>query len=163
MMAPIVEGRDLFPEQWIRVQELGVRVGRIQHCNNWSPAMSPGPANTCLGMESFCFAGDELREDARGRPDRTVAPRGGCAGLAPTNRMVDGAVVRVGKAHSVYAESYAGTLQAGRDFWAGVPNLKVFGHNRRHGYNDQDHSVLTVVPATRNVLGGRYDSWSVNP
>lgn len=123
MMAPIVEGRDLFPEQWIRVQELGVRVGCIRHCNNWSPAMSPGPANTCLGMEYFCFAGDELRRTPEAGLVETARRDAAVPGLAPADRIVDGAVVRVENAYSVYEESYAGTLQAARGFLAGVPSL----------------------------------------
>lgn len=123
MMAPIVEGCDLFPEQWIRVHQLGGRVGRIRHYNNPNPARTPGPANTCLGRERFRFAGDGLRRTPEAGLVETARRDAAVPGLAPADRIVDGAVVRVEKAYSVYEESYAGTLQAVRDFLAGVPNL----------------------------------------
>jgi hypothetical protein len=29
-------------------------------------------------------------------------------------------------------------------------------------YNNMDHAIVTGLLAARNVLGGRYDVWSVN-
>jgi protoporphyrinogen oxidase len=59
-VALILERRDLFPDNWIYVHTPGVKVGRIQNFNNWSAAMVPNEAHTCLGLEYFCFEGDGL-------------------------------------------------------------------------------------------------------
>ena len=37
-----------------------VRVGRIQNFKNWSPDLVPDPSKTSLGLEYFCFEGDDL-------------------------------------------------------------------------------------------------------
>ena len=50
----------VFPDTWIYIHDPSVKVGRIQNYKNWSAAMVPDPKFTSLGMEYFCFAGDNL-------------------------------------------------------------------------------------------------------
>ena len=59
-VALVVRGDDLFPDNWIYVHDPGVRVGRIQNFRAWSEAMVPDAARTCVGLEYFCFEGDDL-------------------------------------------------------------------------------------------------------
>jgi protoporphyrinogen oxidase len=59
-VALVVDGRDLFPDNWIYIHEPGVRVGRIQNYRSWSPWMVPDPDKACVGLEYFCFSGDDL-------------------------------------------------------------------------------------------------------
>ena len=56
-----------FPDNWIYLHDPGIRAGRVQNFGAWSPAMSI-PGTTCLGVEYFCFEGDEIWEmtDERG-------------------------------------------------------------------------------------------------
>src|SRR5919205_94822 len=56
----VLDGQDLFPDNWIYIHEPSVRVGRIQNYRSWSPWMVPDPAKACVGLEYFCFAGDDL-------------------------------------------------------------------------------------------------------
>ncbi len=60
----VLDGEDLFPDNWIYIHEPDVEVGRIQNFRSWSPWMVPDPTKACIGMEYFCFAGDELWEMA---------------------------------------------------------------------------------------------------
>lgn len=161
-VALIVEGRDLFPDQWIYVHDPTVRVGRIQNYSNWSPEMSPDPEKTCLGMEYFCSAGDDLWTMPDAGLIEMARREVAALGLAPAGRIVDGAVVRMEKAYPVYDESYEDALQAVRRLLEATANLQVIGRNGMHRYNNQDHSMLTGVLAARNLLGGRYDLWRVN-
>ena len=59
-VALVLEGDDLFPDNWIYIHDPGVRVGRIQNYRSWSPWMVPDPGKACVGLEYFCFAGDDL-------------------------------------------------------------------------------------------------------
>jgi protoporphyrinogen oxidase len=59
-VALVVEGTDPFPDNWIYVHEPDVRVGRIQNFRAWSPDLVPEPGRACLGLEYFCFEGDDL-------------------------------------------------------------------------------------------------------
>ncbi len=56
----IVDRAETFPDNWIYIHEPGVKVGRIQNFKNWSPYLVPDPSKTSLGLEYFCFEGDDL-------------------------------------------------------------------------------------------------------
>jgi hypothetical protein len=51
---------NLVPDNWIYVQEAGVKVGRLQIFNNWSPYMVRDANTVWIGLEYFCREGDEL-------------------------------------------------------------------------------------------------------
>ena len=57
----MIEGTEnLFPDNWIYIHQPGVRVLRIQNFQSWSPWMVPNDTDASIGMEYFCFEGDEL-------------------------------------------------------------------------------------------------------
>ena len=161
-VALMVRGRDLFPDNWIYVHDPKVKVGRIQNYNNWSPEMSPDPETTCLGLEYFCFEGDQLWTT----PDHELLELGrrelGQLGLVDPARVIDGTVLRIQKAYPIYDATYQRGLAEVRRFLETVPNLQLVGRNGMHRYNNQDHSMLTAILAARNILGARYDLWQVN-
>ncbi len=162
-VALIVRGKHLFPDNWIYIHDPGFKVGRVQNFNNWSPDLRPHPEMTCLGMEYFCFENDGFWN----LPDSellALATREITAlRLVQPGTIVDGVVVRVPKAYPIYDDRYERGLAAVRRFLAEeTPNLQLVGRNGMHRYNNQDHSMLTGILAARNVLGAKYDLWSVN-
>ena len=160
--ALMLEGEDLFPDNWIYIHTPGVKVGRIQNFNNWSRAMIPDPGRTCLGLEYFCFEGDGLwttsDEDllalAREELDKLDIASG-----APVK---DGAVIRMPKAYPIYDSVYAEHLEQVRAHIDPISNLHQVGRNGMHKYNNQDHSMLTSVLTIENMLGAAHDIWAVN-
>ncbi len=46
----VIEGEDLFPDNWIYIHEPGVQVGRIQNFKSWSPWMVPNDRDAAIGM-----------------------------------------------------------------------------------------------------------------
>src|SRR5581483_1042900 len=48
-----------FPDNWIYLHDPGTRAGRLQNFGAWSEGMVV-PGTTCLGMEYFCFEGDDV-------------------------------------------------------------------------------------------------------
>jgi protoporphyrinogen oxidase len=161
-VALMVRGKNLFPDNWIYVHDPNVKVGRVQDYNNWSPEMVPDPETTCLGLEYFCFEGDQVWTT----PDAALIELGrselGQLGLIEPASVIDGTVLRIRKAYPVYDETYQRGLAAVQRFLATVPNLQLVGRNGMHRYNNQDHSMLTAMLAARNILGARYDLWQVN-
>jgi protoporphyrinogen oxidase len=152
----------LFPDNWIYIHTPGVRVGRIQNFNNWSAAMVPQAGVTCLGMEYFCFKGDDLwtRSDADlGALAATELER---LGLARQQDVFDSQVVRVPKAYPIYDSAYRGHVDRIRDFIDPLPNLHTVGRNGMHKYNNQDHSMLTAMMTVDNMLGASLDVWTAN-
>jgi protoporphyrinogen oxidase len=159
----IVNQPDLFPDNWIYIQDPEVQVGRIQNFKNWSPDMVPEPSKSSLGLEYFCTEGDRLWS----MPDHELIDLGKREleriGLARACDIEDGCVFRVDKAYPVYDSDYQEYLEVVKDFVAGLENFQTVGRNGLHRYNNQDHAMLTGMLAVRNVLEGeRNDLWSVN-
>jgi protoporphyrinogen oxidase len=161
-VALIVNQPDLFPDNWIYIHDPGVRMGRVQNFKNWSPDMVPSPDKTCLGLEYFCFEGDDLWTMA----DRELIELGKrelqALGLARAVDVEDGTVVRMPKAYPVYDIEYAERLAVVRKFLDSIDNLQVIGRNGMHKYNNQDHSMHTAMLAVRNILGDQCNVWRVN-
>src|SRR6266508_6131919 len=162
LVALILDRDKLFPDNWIYVHTPGVKVGRIQNFNNWSAAMVPHEGQTCLGLEYFCFEGDELW-NARDADLVELATRELTAlGLAREARVIDGTVVRMPKAYPIYDSTYRENLDAIREYIDPISNLHTVGRNGMHKYNNQDHSMYTAMLAVENMQGASHDLWEVN-
>ncbi|MGE0591712.1 MAG: NAD(P)/FAD-dependent oxidoreductase [Vicinamibacterales bacterium] len=158
----LVEARSLFPDNWLYIHEPSLRVARIQNYKNWSADMVPDDRYTCLGLEYFCDEGDALWS----RPDASLLQLAGeeltALGLVPAGGVMNGTVVRMPHAYPVYDDAYVGHLAVIRSYLDTFDNLETAGRAGLHKYNNQDHSMLTAVLATRRLFGLRGDPWSVN-
>lgn len=152
------------PDNWIYIQEPGVKVGRLQIFNNWSPAMVRDPDTIWVGLEYFCNEGDTLwtstDDELRALARRELAH----IGLIAEADVLDGTVIRMAKAYPAYFGSYADFGKV-RAFVDTLENLFLVGRNGMHRYNNQDHSMLTAKLAVECIAGGAADKrkiWSVN-
>jgi len=161
-VALLVNKERLFPDNWIYVHEPSVRVGRIQNFKNWSPFMVPDGDKSCLGLEYFCFEGDDLWRQPDDRLIEIAAEELEILQLADRKDVRDGHVVRMPKAYPVYDSTYMESLAEVRGFIDALLNFQVIGRNGMHKYNNQDHSMLTGMLAAENVLGASHDIWQVN-
>jgi protoporphyrinogen oxidase len=162
-VALVVEGADLFPDNWVYVHDPEVRVGRVQNFRAWSPWMTPDPHHTCVGLEYFCFEGDDLWSSPDSELTELAAAELGRIGLADPARVRRGWVVRVPKAYPIYDADYANRVGRVRACLDRIPNLQQIGRNGLHRYNNSDHSMLTALRAVENLCdGARHDIWAVN-
>jgi protoporphyrinogen oxidase len=163
-VAVILKMKDPFPDNWIYVHDEEVRVGRIQNFKNWSPEMVPDPELTCLGLEYFVFEGDDLWNASDADLLKLAGKELEILGLAKAAEVMDGKVIREKKAYPVYDDAYGEAVAAVRRFLAEeVPNLQCVGRNGMHRYNNQDHSMLTGILASRNIMKlGEFNLWDVN-
>jgi hypothetical protein len=84
-------------------------------------------------------------------------------GLAESSKVIDGTVVRQGKAYPMYDHEYRANVAEVRAYLRpAAGNLQVAGRNGMHKYNNQDHAMLTGLMAARNIMGGFFDPWRVN-
>ncbi|MEE9165014.1 MAG: NAD(P)/FAD-dependent oxidoreductase [Nitrospinota bacterium] len=161
IVALIINQSDVFPDNWIYVHDKSVRVARIQNFKNWSPYMVPDQNKTCLGMEYFCFEGDDLWV----MPDKELIELGRkeleTLSLVKGFEVKDGAVVRMAKAYPIYDLDYQESLQIISRFLNGINNLQVIGRNGMHRYNNQDHSMLTGMLAAENIMGANHNLWKL--
>jgi protoporphyrinogen oxidase len=160
----VIDVEDPFDDNWIYIHQPGVRVLRIQNFKSWSPWMIPeGETASSIGMEYFCFEGDELwnmkDDDLVTMASREIEQ----LHLAPADKVRFGFVERVHKAYPIYDEQYAERVATIRRWLQTLRNLQQVGRNGLHRYNNSDHSMLTAMRAVDNILlGTAHDIWSVN-
>ncbi len=161
-VALIVNQPNLFPDNWIYIHDPLVKLGRVQNFKNWSPDMVSDQNKSCLGLEYFCFEGDELWN----MKDEDLIEFGKkeleAIGLVKSSDIEDGSVVRMPKAYPAYDTKYREMLNIVRQYLKGIGNLQLIGRNGLHRYNNQDHSMLTAMLAVENIHGANHDLWSVN-
>ena len=157
--------RDRVPDCWIYVQDKGVKLGRVQIFNNWSPYMVKDPEGTVwMGLEYFCDEGDELWQ----KTDAELIDMGKREieeiGIARGTDVLDAHAERVKKAYPAYFDGYAHMDGIVR-FLDGFSNLYCIGRNGQHRYNNMDHSMATAFAAVDILENGGGDKsalWQVN-
>jgi protoporphyrinogen oxidase len=159
----VIDGQDLFPDNWIYIHQPGVRVLRIQNFKSWSPWMVPNDSDASIGMEYFCFEGDDLWNMADDDLVAMAAEEIEKLHLAHAAKVKFGFVERVHKAYPIYDELYGERVDTIREWLRGIGNLTQVGRNGLHRYNNSDHSMLTAMRAVDNILlGTHHDIWAVN-
>jgi protoporphyrinogen oxidase len=162
LVALVIDDETPFPDNWIYLHDPGTRAGRVQNFGAWSESMVQ-PGTTCLGVEYFCFEGDEIWELPDEEAVELAKAELARIGLIDPARVVDGVKVRVPRAYPMYDSNYQEGLPVLREYLRGFENLRTFGRNGLHRYNNQDHSMWTAILATLDLLdGGGHDVWSVN-
>ncbi len=162
-VALIVDGEDLFPDNWIYIHDPEVRVGRIQNFRSWSPWMVPDQSKASVGLEYFCFQGDDLWEMDDDALVELAKQELAQLGLADPAKVEKGYVTRVPLAYPMYDADYAERVTAIRGWLEGIGNLQQIGRNGLHRYNNSDHSMLTAIRAVENIqTGANHDIWAVN-
>lgn len=153
------------PDTWIYIQERGVKIGRLQIFNNWSPYLVSDYKNTMwIGLEYFCSEGDELWNMSDDDFIKMAASELEKIGIIDRKDVISGTRVRVKKAYPSYFGSYY-QLGKVREFLDSIDNLYCIGRNGQHRYNNMDHSMLTAMEAVDSIRDHKSDKkavWSVN-
>jgi predicted dehydrogenase/protoporphyrinogen oxidase len=158
----ITTEQDPFPDNWIYLHDPGTRAGRVQNFGAWSSGMVK-PGTTCLGVEYFCFRGDDIWEMSDTDAVALATKELSDIGLIDPSMVVDGVKALVPKAYPMYDSEYEEAVQAIRTYLSSFDNLHPCGRNGLHRYNNQDHSMWTAVLASLNALdGSQHDVWEVN-
>ncbi len=151
-------------DNWIYIQEPDVQVGRLQIFNNWSPYLVADPSKVWIGLEYFCFEGDELWR----KPDAELVELAKAEleriGILDQALVRDATVIRTEKAYPAYFGSYA-RFGALREHLDRLENLYLVGRNGMHRYNNMDHSMLAAMTAVGNIVNGvtsKDNLWAVN-
>ncbi len=156
---------NIVPDCWIYVQDKGVKLGRIQIFNNWSPYMVQKPEDTVwIGLEYFCDEGDAFwnmtDEECIAFAVRELRKMG----VIQKGVCLDAHREKVRKAYPAYFDTYSEFGQV-VGFLNGYENLFCVGRNGQHRYNNMDHSMLTAIRAAEAIKAGSTDKsgiWDVN-
>lgn len=157
---------NIVPDCWIYVQDVGVKMGRIQIFNNWSPYMVSDPEHKVwIGLEYFCTEGDKFWNLSD--RDTILFATGELVkmGIIARNATVYAAHrEKVKKAYPAYFDTYD-EMDKLIAYLNKFNNLFCVGRNGQHRYNNMDHSMATSFETVKNILGGVTDKtniWNVN-
>jgi protoporphyrinogen oxidase len=151
-------------DQWIYVQDCGLKITRIQIFNNWSPFLVRDPGTVWIGLEYCCTRGDAFWNRTDDEIKRFAEGELLSAGFIERDDILDATVARVPRAYPAYWGSYD-QLNRIRAFTDSIDNLFLVGRNGMHRYNNMDHSMLTAMTAVDNIINGvaaRENIWQVN-
>jgi protoporphyrinogen oxidase len=158
-----MRGRPAPSDNWIYIQEPGVRIGRLQIFNNWSPALVADPKTVWLGLEYFCDQGDDLWVMDNDQFLDFAAGELEKIGLIERKDVISGTLVRVPNAYPAYFGAYK-QFASLRNHLDRFSNLYPIGRNGMHRYNNQDHSMLTANAAVDAISkkAPKEEVWNVN-
>ena len=155
---------DKLTDNWLYIQDKGVKVGRIQLFHNWSSSMIKDPSLRWVGAEYFLNADEPLwtRKDSGvielAKRELTQI------GLIDPEDVVDATVVRMPKAYPRYSGVYHQMPQV-RKYINSLLNFYPMGRNGMHKYNNQDHSMLSAKRSVDHFLYSNFDKeliWETN-
>lgn len=158
---------DLVPDCWIYVQDAGVKLGRVQIFNNWSPYMVEDFQNKVwVGLEYFCQEGDSMWNTPDEEFIDFAAKELEKIGIIDLADIQDTHIEHVKKAYPAYFDTYD-QMDSIREYLDGFNNLFCVGRNGQHRYNNMDHSMLTAFETVDEITSGhtRYEKfhiWNVN-
>ena len=157
---------NIVPDCWIYVQDVGVKLGRIQVFNNWSPYLVKDPQNTVwIGLEYFCDEGDAFwNMEEKECVDFAVKELISMGVIDADAKVLDSHREKVQKAYPAYFDTY-GRMDELISYLDTFENLYCVGRNGQHRYNNMDHSMATSFEAVSNIISGKKTKeniWSVN-
>jgi len=156
---------NLVADNWIYIQDAGVKVGRLQVFNNWSPYMVADPGTVWVGLEFFARDDDSLWAMSDEALKALALREMRQLNLADEADALDATVIRMPKAYPGYFGRAYEQFEILREWLDGIHNLYLVGRNGMHRYNNQDHSMLSARLAAQAILSGGADHapiWAVN-
>lgn len=157
---------NIVPDCWIYVQDVGVKLGRIQVFNNWSPYLVERPEETVwIGLEYFCKEGDEYWNMSKEKwTEFGISELIKMGVISSRKEALDSHMERVKKAYPAYFDTYD-QIDDLITYLNQYENLYCVGRNGQHRYNNMDHSMATAFETVKNILSGEQKKdniWSVN-
>ena len=157
---------NIVPDCWIYVQDVGVKLGRIQIFNNWSPYLVKDPQNTVwIGLEYFCDEGDDFwNMDEKSCVELAVSELKSMGVITPDAKVLDSHREKVQKAYPAYFDTYD-RIDELVNYLDTFENLYCVGRNGQHRYNNMDHSMVTSFETVSNIVSGKKTKeniWNVN-
>jgi protoporphyrinogen oxidase len=159
----LIDGANLFSDQWIYVHSPDLQVGRISNFRNWLPTICQCQNDTILCLEYWCYDEDILWHETETKLIELGMREIYATCLVPKNTVKEGKIIKISKCYPVYAVGYKKYLIPVEQYLSGIPNLTVIGRYGAFKYNNQDHSILMGLLAGENIVDGKaHDLWKIN-
>ena len=155
---------NIAPDSWIYLQDDGVKAGRLDIMNNFSPYIIKNWKNdVVINLEYFCNENDDFWNMS----DKDITEFGlrelKNLNVTDCSDIKTSKVIRIKKAYPSYFGSYEKFSEI-KEYINKLDNLYCIGRNGQHKYNNMDHSVLSGIIASRVILQNLDKNllWDVN-
>lgn len=156
---------NIIPDSFIYINNLNVKVSRIQVYNNFSPYMVRNNDHYYLGLNYYCNEGDYYWSMNNRDWQKTVESDLMKLGIIRTeNSIVGFNKVKYSKAFPAYYDGIE-NLELIKNFLNRFDNLYCVGRNGQHRFSNIDESMKTSFEAVKNILGyvrTKDNIWNVN-
>lgn len=159
------DGNTEISDNWIYIQDDGLKAGRVQFFHNWSPYMLAKPGTKWIGVEFFTHKDEAFWQMTDNEIQELALEEMSKIGIIRRESVLDTTVIRIEKAYPSYQGAYQefGIVQ---DWFNKIPNLYLIGRNGMHRYNNSDHSMLTAIASVEAIKSGdqaiKESIWEIN-
>jgi protoporphyrinogen oxidase len=159
----LIEGADLFPDNWIYVHDPRLQFGRITNFRNWSPELYGTNPHTILALEYWSYDDDALwkadEETLIALARREIRE----TQLLGRREILDGHVLRIRRCYPVYDRNYKQHLRPIEAYLQQIPEVTAIGRYGAFKYNNQDHSILMGILAAEKIAEkADHKLWDIN-
>ena len=155
---------NIAPDSWIYLQDNGVKAGRLDIMNNFSPyIIRDYKKDVVINLEYFCNENDEFWRDKDENIINFAVSELEKLNVTDKGNIQTAKVIRVKKAYPSYFGSYD-KFDIIKEYLNSLDNLYCVGRNGQHKYNNMDHSILSGIVAA-DVIAENKDKhiiWDVN-
>ena len=161
----LVNGKNLFPDQWIYVHSPQVRAARLANYNNFSKKMSGHKDKTVLSVEYFVFKNTKLWAQPDVFYKSLAINELSELGLVKREIVDKVWVTRETECYPTYYLGFDKYYNILKSRLSEFNNLYAIGRAGMYKYNNQDHSMMSGLLAARNYLKlskTSYNLWDIN-
>ncbi len=156
---------NLIPDVWIYIQERGVKAGRMEIINNFSPYLVKNNKNqVCITVEYFCADHDDLWNMSDSDFLELAFDELIKMNIVEKQAFISRKSFKISKAYPAYFGTYS-DFGIVKDFLNSIVNLYPVGRNGMHKYNNMDHSILAAletVDCIESTQNNKAVIWNVN-
>ena len=155
---------NIAPDSWIYLQDNGIKAGRLDIMNNFSPyIIKDFTKDVIINMEYFCNESDDFWKDEDINIINFAISELKKLNVLDDNDIKSSKVIRVKKAYPSYFGSYD-KFDEIKSYINSVDNLYCVGRNGQHKYNNMDHSILSGLIAAEIIAENKDKNilWDVN-
>ena len=160
----VLDGEDLFPDNWIYIHDPNVNVGPDPELPLLEPVDGPGPdqglrraSSSSASPATSCGRWTTTSSSQLGMRELEQL---GLARASSSSSASSSACPRPTRCTTPTTPSACTTIRSWLD---GLDNFIQVGRNGLHRYNNSDHSMLTAMRAVDNLVKGtEHDIWAVN-
>ncbi len=160
-----IDRRGLFKDQWIYVQEPGVKMARVANYNNFSQSMASNGNKTSVSVEFFAFENDAFWQLKDMEIVKLAIDELRATGLIEAGCVEQGWVVRETEAYPMYCLGYTEPYRQVIEEIEQFHNVVTIGRAGLFRYNNQDHSTYSGILAVKNFLkkqGSPFNLWKIS-